>query len=54
MHLLSYITIKKLYQKVFDTLAKRYENRNGGYTRILKLTERRGDDALMVVLELVD
>ena len=41
-------------KKVFDDLAKRYENRNGGYTRILKLTERRGDDALMVVLELVD
>ena len=45
---------KEAVSKVFDTLAKRYENRNGGYTRILKLTERRGDDALMVVLELVD
>lgn len=40
--------------KVFDELAKRYEGRNGGYTRILKLSERRGDDALMVILELVD
>ena len=40
--------------KVFGELAKRYENRNGGYTRILKLTERKGDDALMVVLKLVD
>lgn len=40
-------------KKVFDDLAKRYENRNGGYTRILKLTERKGDDALVVVLELV-
>ncbi len=40
-------------KKVFDDLAPRYANRNGGYTRILKLTERRGDDALMVILELV-
>lgn len=39
--------------KVFNDLAKRYENRNGGYTRIIKLAERRGDDALEVKLELV-
>ena len=45
---------KACVEKVFNDLAKRYEGRNGGYTRILKLTERRGDDALMVVLELVD
>ena len=41
-------------KKVFDELAPRYANRNGGYTRILKLTERRGDDALMVILEVVE
>ena len=41
-------------KKVFDDLAVRYAKRNGGYTRILKLTERRGDDALMVILELVE
>lgn len=43
----------KAVQKVFDDLAKRYEDRNGGYTRILKLDERKGDDALIVILELV-
>ena len=41
-------------KKVFNDLAPRYANRNGGYTRILKLTERRGDDALIVILELVE
>ena len=40
--------------KIFNDLAKRYENRNGGYTQILKIAERRGDDALMVILKLVD
>ena len=40
-------------KKVFDELAPRYKDRNGGYTRILKLSERRGDDALEVILELV-
>lgn len=45
---------KKVVEKIFNDLAKRYENRNGGYTQILKLTERRGDDALMVILKLVE
>ena len=40
-------------KKVFDELAPRYKDRNGGYTRILKTEERRGDDALIVILELV-
>ena len=39
--------------KVFNELALRYETRNGGYTRIIKLKERVGDDALQVKLELV-
>ena len=45
---------KKVVDKIFNDLAKRYENRNGGYTQILKLEERRGDDALMVILRLVE
>jgi large subunit ribosomal protein L17 len=44
----------EVVKKVFDDLAVRYANRNGGYTRILKLDERRGDDALKVILELVE
>ena len=40
-------------KKIFDELAPRYANRNGGYTRIIKIKERRGDDALEVRLELV-
>ena len=44
---------KALVDKVFNKLAKDYEDRAGGYTRIIKLKERRGDDALEVRLELV-
>ena len=44
---------KAVVDKVFNDLAPRYENRNGGYTRIIKLTERKGDSALEVILELV-
>jgi large subunit ribosomal protein L17 len=45
---------KNVVNKVFNELAPRYAERNGGYTRIIKLTERKGDDALTVRLELVD
>lgn len=45
---------KEAVDKIFHDLAKRYENRNGGYNQILKLTERRGDDSLMVILKLVE
>ena len=45
---------KQVVDKVFNVLAPRYQNRNGGYTHILKLDERRGDGSLMVILKLVD
>ena len=45
---------KEVVNKVFDDLASRYAKRNGGYTRILKIDERRGDNSLMVSLRLVE
>ena len=40
-------------QKLFDDVAPRYEERQGGYTRIMKMGPRRGDGAPVVVIELV-
>ena len=48
------VVIQTALQKLFDDLAPRFAERNGGYTRILKMDKRRGDAAQMVVLELVD
>ena len=49
--------LKVLYtdetNKLFDEIAPKYENRNGGYTRIVKIGLRKGDAAMEVVLELV-
>ena len=39
--------------KLFDEIAPKYENRNGGYTRIIKIGQRKGDGAMAVLLELV-
>ena len=44
---------KKCIEKLFNELAPRYAERNGGYNSILKKENRRGDDALVVILELV-
>jgi large subunit ribosomal protein L17 len=50
---LTYIYDETVVKKLFDDIAPKYEERNGGYTRILKLGPRRGDSAETVFLELV-
>ena len=50
---ISFITREDVAKKVFDEIAPKYADRNGGYTRILKLGPRKGDVAEAVFLELV-
>lgn len=49
-----WISDRDLVKKLFDDIAKRMSDRNGGYTRVLKLGPRKGDGAEMAILELVD
>ena len=51
---LSFITKEDVVKKVFDELAPKYAERNGGYTRIIKTGVRRGDNAPMAIIALVD
>ena len=50
---LGYITKEDVVTKVFSEIAPKYADRNGGYTRILKMGPRRGDAAEVAIIELV-
>lgn len=50
---LAYIYEEAVVRKLFDTIAPKYADRPGGYTRIVRVGYRRGDAAEMVILELV-
>jgi large subunit ribosomal protein L17 len=50
---LGFIRDRAVVRKVFDTLATRFKERNGGYTRIVKIGWRRGDRAPISVIELL-
>ncbi len=50
---MSFITREDVAKKVFDEIAPKYADRNGGYTRITRIGARRGDAAEVAVIELV-
>jgi large subunit ribosomal protein L17 len=45
---------KKIVKKLFEDIAQRYKNRNGGYTRIYRIGTRPGDSSEMAIIELVE
>lgn len=49
----SFVTKESVSKKLFDEIAPKYADRNGGYTRIIRTAPRRGDAAEMCLIELV-
>ena len=49
----AFVTKESVAKKLFDEIAPKYADRNGGYTRIIKTGARRGDAAEMAILELI-
>ena len=50
---LSYVTKEDVAKKLFDEIGPKYADRNGGYTRVLKMGPRRGDGAEVAIIQLV-